>query len=211
MTSGDITPYMQVMNFIETTTPLFNLAATMIVAFTAWRGITLWRQETLGKKKIELAEELLLTFKKVEKAIGVVRFPASYISLDDLEKPYAQNVINHYKKNFEENGELFAKVEALRYRATLYWPDTEEAFKKIDKVFWNINHSLRQLINIYWVKNGSYSESNMDEETRTKHEGKRQEHEHVIWSQDNENDKIAALMSEAVKNVEVVCMPIIRE
>ncbi len=57
--------------------------AAVVVGWAGVRGLNAWRIETVGRRKTELAEEVLAAFHRAKDVLTWARFPAS---ADDDEK-----------------------------------------------------------------------------------------------------------------------------
>lgn len=59
-------------------TDIVQAIAVVAVAFPAFKGLTTWREQLIGRKKIELAEEVLTLAFTLQGVIEWARHPASF-------------------------------------------------------------------------------------------------------------------------------------
>jgi hypothetical protein len=63
---------------METILQILQSVSIIIACWVAIFGINAWRREFIGKRRIELAEEVLGAFFAVKDAISYIRSPVSY-------------------------------------------------------------------------------------------------------------------------------------
>jgi hypothetical protein len=107
---------------------VFGLAANvvlLITAITAVFGVTKWAKEHKGRKRIDLAEDVLATAYEAADAISYMRSPFSFDSESKdlvrhesetdaqfrLRKTYS---VAYFR--YQQNSELFSKLRTLTYR-----------------------------------------------------------------------------------------------
>ncbi|MGE3306436.1 MAG: hypothetical protein AB7I52_10735, partial [Rhizobiaceae bacterium] len=57
-----------------------TLVATVAGVFLAWRGLSAWRSETVGRRDIELCQAVIEKFYEAEHRMSVLRSPLSMSS-----------------------------------------------------------------------------------------------------------------------------------
>jgi hypothetical protein len=128
-------------------------------------GIDAWKREFIGKRRIELAEQLLAKFFEVKDAVAYIRNPFSNSEegksrqrsgseLADeaelLDRGYV--VVERYTKKES----VFAEFNALKYRCMAGFPSHEaesiftDTFSTVNSIF----SSARQLATHYWKRQG---------------------------------------------------------
>jgi hypothetical protein len=63
---------------IKAIAPVFTAGAARFGVYIGYRGLEKWRAETIGKRRLELAEEVLGDFYQAREVIQAVRSPASF-------------------------------------------------------------------------------------------------------------------------------------
>ncbi len=63
--------------FIKAVALVFTAGAACTAAWIAWRGLNKWRDETIGKRKAELAEDVIADFYEAREIILEARSPGS--------------------------------------------------------------------------------------------------------------------------------------
>lgn len=108
--------------------PWLEIIKNLSILFSTWIvicGIGAWRREFIGKRKIELVEDVLALFYEAKDAIHAIRSPFGFEGEGSTRKPLeserpedkktldnAYVVIERYKKYQE----IFNKLYAMRYR-----------------------------------------------------------------------------------------------
>ena len=97
----------------------------LISIWVAICGIDSWRREHVGKRKIELAEDILASFYEARDVIKYMRCPVSLSHETDNIKRGDKETEEEYQdrrnasivfKRYNEHVELFNKLHAMRYR-----------------------------------------------------------------------------------------------
>ena len=110
---------------IKDLAPFFTAGAAWFAAWTAWRGLNRWRAETIGKRKAEIAEEVLADFYEARDIINPARSPGSLGGEGGTRQRFEweteedTRMLDAYFRTTErlsKNAEFFAKLDARRYR-----------------------------------------------------------------------------------------------
>lgn len=140
------------MDWLEVTTrivlPGVSSLATVVAAGTAIWGIRAWRREHTGKRRIDLAEEVLALVYEIKDVLASVRSPLGH-SEEGQTCPSMPDATNKEKAmlctayipiercNFRRD--IFARLRSLRYRfMALNGKDAGIPFEEIN----NIRHGL---------------------------------------------------------------------
>ena len=88
-------------------------------------GIDAWRREFIGKRRMELAEEVLALFYQARDVIQAIRSPFGYVGEGETRKPAPNErpedkdaldqafvIVERYNRHIE----TFSRIQALRYR-----------------------------------------------------------------------------------------------
>lgn len=125
----------------------FNLAQTAAVigaSITALYGINSWRREMKGKKRYELAEEVLTLFYKTKDVISSIRNPFGHRD-EGKSRPAAPGESPEQKEARDQayslwervlkNDETFNRLSAMRYRViAIFGKKAMKPFDYLDKI-----------------------------------------------------------------------------
>lgn len=125
---------------------LIKLIATVFTAIVAWvgvrtarEGLTKWRSETLGKRRAEVAEQLLASAYEVREILQWVRIPVILAgegesrkadSNESLELRERRNSLYIPIERLNQQREIFAELQALRFTVAALFG--EEAMRPIN-------------------------------------------------------------------------------
>lgn len=73
--------------FVKAASTVVTAIAAVIGLAIAARGFTTWRSKTIGKRKVELAEDLLADFYRARDIINVARSPGLAMKAAHAKKP----------------------------------------------------------------------------------------------------------------------------
>lgn len=189
----------------------FLASLSLIIAcWTAIIGINAWRREFMGKRKIELAEEVLALFYEIEDALRDIRNPMSYVGEgstrekqeDETEKDTAnRNRAFVVYERYRRHQDKVAHLRSLKYRCMARFEngaDAAEPFDDMVKIF-NELFFAAQILPDYWQRQGTFTDR--DEEFKA-HLKEKWEFESVIWAgrkEDTFTPKIIAMIEKAEK------------
>lgn len=184
-------------------------AAIAAISFVV--GISTWRREFVGKRRIELAESVLALFYEAADAIQEIRSP--FGSTDEgttrkrserereedsgaLDQAYV--VFERYQKREK----LFAELRSMKYRVmATFGANAGEPFDELSKVLNEIFFSARMLGTFYW--SGKERKPYSEEELQ-KHYEEMQKYEAVFWYKGEQDDQIGPRVRRAVEKIEAV-------
>lgn len=197
--------------FWETIGQFANVVTAGAAAFAAWqamRGISAWRDEMLGRRKAELAEEVLSGFYQARDAIRTIRSPFSSPDVESRDRPREETETEDDKRRLdahyvpiarlEERSEFLRGLLAKKYRMKALFGE------KVDQPFIAINKTLNE---IHFAASGMmrYSGSKqIDRKLWTKWEAS-------IWEGAEEEDEISKRIDNAVAEMERICGPTLEE
>jgi len=190
-------------------TEVINSISAITAALSFLYGINAWRYEYIGKKKIELTEEVLAKFYQAEDIIKEIRSPwsnseegASRLRRDDERKEEtallnrAYIVIERYKKKDEFFSELFA----LKYRfMSVFGQDSGSSFSELSSVLKDIFGASYMLGTYYWPRQGRVQ---MEEGEFKKHLDEMHKKEAIFWDMGENHDEIGSRVRSAVEKIE---------
>jgi hypothetical protein len=127
---------------IKAVAPAFTAGAACTGAYIAYRGLTKWQDETIGKRRIELAEDVLADFYQARDIIKAARSPFGF-SHEGLSRKKGENeteedarILNSYfavTERLMSKADFFAEMWARRYRFSFVFGC--EAAKPYDDLF----------------------------------------------------------------------------
>jgi hypothetical protein len=134
---------------------IFNAISASVVALSALfaaifaaRGLSAWRLELVGRRKYELAEEILLAVRQFEEIMRFMRSPISFGSeIAEIKRGEGESEEEHRLRatyamahlRYEKKADYFARLRALQFRSGVvlgekYEAPIEKAVKIVDEV-----------------------------------------------------------------------------
>lgn len=178
-----------------------SVAANLVLAVCAVKGFRAWRHEQLGKRQIEVAEQILTGFQKVKTALDWVRDPwawehkgDTYSKLADLhcdrKRTYAVTL-----ERLDRHRESLLEIQGLKGLARIHLgPDVDGPFKTLDSAYGDVWCAATMLT-------GYAGDPEKDNENtkwlKKKWQGS-------IWSS-GASDPFDARLQEAMTNIEHIC------
>ncbi len=202
-------------------TELASIAQASSIFFACWAvisGVSAWKREFIGKRKIELAELILAKFFEVRDAIAFVRNPLSFAgegssrSRDDTESPDEAKILDMaYVANerLRKRDSVFSDFFTLKYRGmATFGKDIEMAYVVINRVLNSISASAAMLGTHYWQRQGRVQ---MEENEFQQHLIEMRRHERIFWDHGDDQDEIRMKLSEAQEIFEKILLPCFEE
>jgi hypothetical protein len=194
---------------------LIRTIAVFGAASVAVYGIDAWRREFSGKRKYELAEEVLALFYQARDHIAFMRSPLGNTQEGKSRKPVDGETPEQAKardeayvvfERYQANRETFNRLQALRYRfRTIFGSVAEEPFLELNRIVQEVFTAAVMLGN-YWSKlagsSGDLARRRL--ETIEKYEA-------IFWEMDPAKDPLAPRIKALTEAIEQVCKPIIQE
>lgn len=178
--------------------------AVAAIAFLS--GVSAWKREFVGKRRIDLAESVLALFYEAEDAIREIRNPFSFAGEGNTRKRSEHEGENESHlldeayvvfERYRKREQLFAQVRSMKYRfMAMFGAVAGEPFDELNKVLNEIFISA-QVLSRYWVRQGRGSLT-PDES------GIMQTQEAVFWYMGDEKDAIGPRVRNAVQKVEAI-------
>ena len=181
-------------------------------------GIGAWKREFIGKRQIELAEEVLASFFEIKDVIAAIRNPFS--SGDEGKtrkrgehesKDQAELLDRGYIvfERYEARKEVFIRFNTLKYQfMATFGPETEEIFIECNRILNSIFISARQLATHYWQRQGRVP---MEGDEFQKHLEAMHKHEGIFWDRMDEKDEIRKKLQEIQDKLDSVTKPCFEE
>ncbi len=195
---------------------IIQSSAVIIASTVAIYGINAWRVEFIGKRRIELAEEVLALFYQARDAIKFMRSPLGYEgegntrkprpnenpeNKDDLDQAFV--LIERYNKQTE----LFSHLHALRYRfMARFGAEASKPFDDLNRLVNELILAAQRKARLAMVPERLL----LSEAAIEKHNKEWLENEGVYYS-GGEDDPIAPRLVAIIADVESRCRPIIEK
>jgi hypothetical protein len=130
--------------WLEITLGILEKLCLIAATVMAYIGINAWRREMLGRKKADLAEEVLAGFYETRDALRWVRSPLSDSTEsesripEENEDPATKRRLDSYFvpiARLNKHNEHFAKLQSIKYRFMAYFgAEAEQPFNKLSSV-----------------------------------------------------------------------------
>ncbi len=196
-----------------------NILESISLIIAAWAviiGVNAWRREYIGKRRLELAEEVLSLFYEARDVISAIRSPFGYSgegstrSAAPNESPEEKEINDKAYVVFErynKRQDLFNKLYSMRYRyMAQFGKDSAKPFDDLYKIVNEIFTSARMLSH-YWLEQGHRNWRNKAE--FQKHLDEMHKHEAIFWEMSADKDQIIPRVSAVISDIEAQCNKII--
>ena len=192
-------------------TDIIQSAAVTIASIVAIYGITAWRVEFIGKRRIELAEEVLALFYQARDAIESIRSSFGYEGEGKTRKPGPNEKPEHKEaldqayvliERYNKHVEMFSRLHALRYRFMAQFG--AEAAAPFDDLNNDLLLAAKRKARLSMVPEWSLRSEAAEE----KHQREWLENEAVYYSGEKD-DLIAPRLAKIITDIECRCQPII--
>jgi hypothetical protein len=187
----------------------------IVASGTAAYGIGSWRREYIGKKRAELAEEVLCLFYEAKDAVQHIRNPFSYTSegssrkVDEKETPEQKEAYDKAYVLFERFNthiELFNKMHSVRYRfMAQFGVDAGKPFIDFKTILNTMQASAHSLA-LEWAKRYHHFRT---EQQEASHYDFIKKQENIFWEGLPEDDIIKPKVEQCINDIERICRPII--
>lgn len=183
--------------------------SVMVAAASVVIGISAWRRAELGKRNLDLAEEVTSIASQVRDALNTVRSPFGGIEEGKTrirgthETQEESELLDRAFVTLErlsKHDEVFAKMHAIRARMRLHFG--AESIKPLDSLTdlrWDLIRASRKLGLIHWRQQGREFPS---EAARAKHLDEMWKNEGIIWAGAENPDETQKKIDEAYKVIE---------
>ncbi len=202
-------------------TDIATIVQAVAIVAACWAiisGVGAWKREFIGKRRIELAENVLAKFFEIKDGIAFIRNQWSNTEEGKTrEKGKAETeaesqlldrgfvVVERYSKKEE----IFAEFNVLKYKfMAAFGPETEKIFIDTNKVLNSIFSSARLLATHYWQRQGRVK---MEADEFKKHLDEMHRHEGIFWDTFNEEDEIRAQLKAIQDDLERATKPCFEE
>jgi hypothetical protein len=190
---------------------VISSVSVLIAALSFVAGVSAWKREFVGKRRIELAESVLAMFYEAEDAIREIRNPFSFGGegktrkrAENEREEESQLLDQAYVvfERYQKREQFFAQLRSMRYRyMAAFGSSAAEPFDELAKVLNEIFIAARMLGTHYWPRQGRVE---MKAKEFQKHLDDMHRHEAVFWYMGDDQDAITPRVRNAVKKVEAI-------
>ena len=173
--------------------------ATLIAAWAGIRGVDAWRSEIVGRRKAELAEDVLAQFYRARDVLTWARLPDRPLGLVPQGEDRDRRHRSHASpiERLTQESALFSELQASRYRFMAYFgEDSKYPFEEVRAIHGEVMSSAESLIR-------DPNELASDTE--------RDRWEDAIGWVDDADDALARRLAETIAAVEEICRPLIAD
>jgi len=205
-------------SYVNEFADLIQSISIILTCATIILGVDAWRREFVGKRKIELAEDILILFYEARDAISRIRSPFGHSSEGNKrerqpeEDPSESKVLDKAYVVFvryEKESEIFNRLHALRYRAMARIAvSAANPFVDLQQILKDIFLSAHMLGNDFWQRQGRVQ---MSPEERERHLKEMHAHEAVFWEGYDPSDPIKARVEKVITDIESIFRPVIEQ
>ncbi|TLS18113.1 MAG: hypothetical protein FDZ72_10605 [Betaproteobacteria bacterium] len=192
--------------------------AVVMACWTIISGIGAWKREYIGKRQIELAEQVLAKFFEIRDAIAMMRSPFSYSGegatrqKDKYEAQETSEILDRGYIVFERYAKkeaIFVEFNTLKYRfMASFGAEAEQIFVDTNSVLNSIFVSAQMLGTHYWQRQGRVP---MGPEEFEAHLAEMQQHQRVFWDHGDENDEVRKELASIQGRLDSLVKPCFQE
>ena len=202
---------------MESIATIAKLVAIISACWAIISGVGAWKREFIGKRKIELAEEVLAKFFEVCDAISLIRNPFSNNTEGTTRERREGETQEESEfldrgfvvsERFHKREQCFVEFRTLKYRfMASFGHDTGRAFDEVVRIVNSIFVSSRMLSTYYWKRQGRVA---MTGEEFEKHLAEMHRHEARFW-EISADDELNKELQEVQRLLETVTAPCFKE
>lgn len=178
--------------------------AAVCTTFFAWRALTKWREETIGKRRLEIAEETLASFYQVREVIHDAR--TAMIWADEMvkEEGVPDDVVGHSAygpiRRLRSSFNKIIDLRTKRHRfAAVFGTDRTKPWDIVEEVLNEIKAASDALLHV------------RHQEVRARDpESAFYVEQRKVLARGTQDDSIALRINAAIAEIEAVCIPLIR-
>lgn len=202
-------------------TELVTLAQAGAVILACWAiisGIGAWRREFIGKRQIELAEQVLAKFFEVKDAIAMIRSPFSSSAegssrkRSEHESRETSELLDRGYIVFERYSTketVFADFNTLKYRfMASFGAEAEQIFTDTTTILNSIFVSAQMLGTHYWQRQGRVP---MEPEEGKQYLDEMQRHQRIFWDHGTDDDEVRKKLIAIQQRLDTMVKPCFQE
>lgn len=187
---------------------ILTLIATGAGIYVAVGGLNAWRRETTGKRDIELCQAVIEKFYEAEHKMNVLRSPMSYSNegegraKETHESEAETDRRNHLfvpLARFNAQAEFWSEFFSYRFRMRALFGDrASDAFAPVDDAIRSFRATaVTRYQALYRDAQGLHNDT-------------RRSFDETIWAGVRKPDNIADKMTEGIRLMEAICVPVVR-
>lgn len=202
-------------------TDITSIAQAVAIMAACWAiisGVGAWKREFIGKRRIELAEQVLAKFFEVKDAIAFIRNPwarsdeGKTRERSQSEGQQESNLLDRgyiVVERYQQKEGVFSEFNTLKYRCmAAFGSKTEAIFVDTNRLLNSIFVSARMLARHYWPRQGRVP---MAPDEFQKHLDDMHRHEGIFWDTGAEDDEIRRSLQKIQTSLEAVTAPCFEE
>lgn len=198
---------------------IIKAVSIITASATAIYGVNAWRREYVGRRRIELIEDVLTLFYEAKLAINSIRWCVQFENEGSSRKPKEGETPEDKKvldlayitiERYLKRQDLFDKLYALRFRfMACFGRQVEIPFLDLNKIIGEIMNASHALARLWKPPSDSRS---MTEDAINKRAEQIQKYEEVIWWKGTkpEEDPIVLHLDSIIKEIETIADRYIR-
>jgi hypothetical protein len=195
--------------FVRIAATILQALAIIVTAIFASRSLHAWRQQLIGKRKFEIAEEILVATYKMRGNLAHVRGPLAWGG-EGKSRPRQEDAVDSAAdrkdmyfvplERMQKLNDDFAQISKARLLAQVHFgPDAGTPFDAIARVFHDVAVAAHMLINTADERRPDVGEDLVSGWEKT------------IWAISGGGDELATTISSAVSEIEMFCRPALAE
>lgn len=192
---------------IQTVSTVIQTVAVGFGIYFGYQGLSSWKREMIGRRKAELAEDILAHFYQARDEIVAIRSPASY-GAEAVDRPREETEDDQTARKrdayyvpiarIKRNAEFWGKLYALRYRyMAVFGKVNAKPFDDIHQVLGEIQVAASMLIADTRRKRYRPVDANTAASI--------EKDEAAIWAHPRQEDEISRKVDGAIDTVEATC------
>lgn len=178
--------------------------AAVCTTLFAWKALSKWREETIGKRRLEIAEETLASFYQVREVIHDAR--TAMIWADEMvkEEGVPDDVVTHSAygpmRRLRHSSDKIIDLRSKRHRfAAVFGIDRTKPWDTVEEVMNEMRAASDALLHV----------RHQDVRARDPDSAFYVEQRKVL-ARSGKDDPIAARIDAAIAEIEAICTPLIR-
>src|SRR5258706_6250563 len=190
-------------------------ASVILASLCAIYGLDAWRGEHVGKRRIELAEDVLALFYQARDAIASIRGPIGFEGEGSSRKPGANESPAQKElldrayvliERYSRHSELFARIHSLRYRVMAQLGiEAAAPFDSLNRIVNELILTAHRKARLSTLPEWSIRTEEAEEKYRRDY----LEIDSIYYGTGGEDDPIAPRVEQAVAEIERTCRAII--